>query len=575
MSRRLAIAAVLTAFALTILPIAAGAADKLVLQLHREPQFEFAGYYAALWQGLYQEAGLDVEITPGTPPGAIPIDPVREITEGRAQFGTGTVQLLIRAAQGQSLLLLAPVFQQSGAAVYYRADSDFSSPGALLAGRVGRLPASNILDLELRTALHSEAIDPDKLRFVPIEPGQTIADLDSRRIDAAVGSAWELPWQAHERGVALRSFNLAGYRTEFYGDSLFTLQRLARVDPAMVQRFREASIKGWDYALQHPDEIAARILAKLPVQVPVSDPIGFVRYQTEVARRLARYPDVPLGHSNPERWSRIQQSLIDIGVISRPVDLDAFLFEPAAAVRHRSNWQASPLLVAAGAIVLLVATGLLWRRRSWWSAARSSMTEAPNRLRTALHRLVASPGGGAIERCPTDLNATLRALERSLRRRLPGSVDCRLSLLPELWLCHADPDAVAATVRDLVAAAVADMPAGGDLVVGTRQYSIDDAAAAEFAAGAVGDYVRLTVKDNGSGLSGENLDGIFARETTVKPAVAAARELTHRLGGFARIESVEGIGTAVHLYFRRTEPSAESVPQRSPEEVAPTRAAAA
>src|SRR5713101_10065676 len=81
--------------------------------------------------------------------------------------------------------------------------------------------------------------------------------------------------------------------------------------------------------------LAKRILAKLPAQVPVSDPIGFVRYQTEVARKLARYPDVPLGHSNPERWSRIQQSLIDIGAISRPVDLDTFLYEPAAAVRHR------------------------------------------------------------------------------------------------------------------------------------------------------------------------------------------------------------------------------------------------
>ena len=645
MSIRIAISPALIAVALTAFPVPTVAAGKLVLQLHREPQFEFAGYYAALWQGLYQEAGLDIEIKPGAPPGATPIDPVREITEGRAQFGTGTVQVMIRAAQGQSLLLVAPVFQQSGAAVYYRADSDFSSPGALLTGRVGRLPASNILDLELRTALHSEAIDPDKLRSVSIEPGQTIDDFASRRIDAAVGSAWELPWQARERGVALRSFNLAGYRTEFYGDSLFTLQRLARADPPMVQRFREASIKGWGYALQHPDEIAARILAKLPAQVPVSDPIGFVRYQTEVARKLARYPDVPLGHSNPERWSRIQQSLIDIGAISRPVDLDTFLYEPAAAVRHRSDWPVAPLLVAAGALVALGAAGLLWRWRSRSSPAAAAATtigdrsapdgeaartptsqaatprkiadrvrpslahlsrivgtqrdrarlpaalrtlglragvarwcamavDALNRLRTAMRQHTASPRGAAPGPCPTDLNATLRALERSLRRRFSGSVDCRFSLLPELWLCHADPDAVAAAVRDLVAAAAADMPAGGDLVVGTRQYAIDEAAVVEFAAGSVGDYVRLTVKDSGSGLSAERLDGIFDRETTIKPGVAAAQELTRRLGGFARVESVEGIGTAVHLYFRRADPRAEST-QQPREEATSTRAAAA
>ena len=125
MSRRIPIPAALGAFAsgairaswfallFAVLPAAASAETKLVLQLHREPQFEFAGYYAALWQGFYQAAGLDVEIKPGTSPGATQIDPVREVTEGRAQFGTGTVQLLVRAAQGPvSIAACADVSRQ-------------------------------------------------------------------------------------------------------------------------------------------------------------------------------------------------------------------------------------------------------------------------------------------------------------------------------------------------------------------------------------------------------------------------------------------------------------------------------
>src|SRR6516162_6881497 len=301
------IRAFLLALSLTVSPGGAGAADKLVLQLHRTAQFEFAGYYAALWRGFYREAGLEVEIKPGAPPGVPPIDPVREIVEGRAQFGTGSVQLLIRAAQGQSLLLLAPIFQQSDARVYYRVDGDFSSPGALLNGRIGRLPPSNILDLELRTTLYAEAIDPDQLRSLSIDPSQSLAELASHRVDAVVGSTWELPWQARERGIGLKSFNPAAYRVEYYGDGLFTLQRLAKTDPAMIRRFREASLKGWGYALQHSDKVAARVRAELPVQVVVSDQAGFTRYQTEVARKLAGYPEVPLGHSNPERWGRIQR----------------------------------------------------------------------------------------------------------------------------------------------------------------------------------------------------------------------------------------------------------------------------
>ena len=145
-----------------------------------------------------------------------------------------------------------------------------------------------------------------------------------------------------------------------------------------------------------------------------------------------------------------------------------------------------------------------------------------------------------------------------MRRRLPGAVSCRLSLLPEPRLCHADSDAVAAMILDLVAEAANDMPNGGELVVGTRQCTIDQAAAVEFPGSAPGDYVRVTVKDSGCGLSAERLEGIFYPETTNRPAVAAAWQSTHRLGGFAAVESAEGVGTAVHLYFRRAVETGES-----------------
>src|SRR5207247_2181614 len=93
------------------------------------------------------------------------------------------------------------------------------------------------LDLELRAVLYGAGIDPEKLKSVMMEPGGAIDDLASRRVEAAVGSAWELPWRARERGILLRAFNLSSYSTEFYGDSLFTLQRLARADPQWYSGF--------------------------------------------------------------------------------------------------------------------------------------------------------------------------------------------------------------------------------------------------------------------------------------------------------------------------------------------------
>jgi ABC-type nitrate/sulfonate/bicarbonate transport system substrate-binding protein len=580
-----------------ILPAGPGFAfaDKLILQLHREPQFEFAGYYAALWKGFYRDAGLDVEIRPGAPPGGTPIDPVREIVERRAQFGTGTAELLIRAGQGAPLLLVAPIFQQSGAAVYFRADSDFSTPQALLRAKIGHLPASNILDAELRTALHAAGIDPDKMKSAAVEPGKAAAALADRRVDAVLGSAWELPWQLRERSVAAKSLSLAGLGPAFYGDGLFTSQRFANADATTVQRFREASIKGWEYALQHSDEIAARIVAELPVAAPVSDPAGFARYQGDVARKLARFPDVPIGRSDPARWDAIQQSLIAAGAMAHPVDLKAFLYDAGAAASGFPARKLAALVCGAGLLlVFFVIAGLRRLRRGWtelaqkiavlrggvrpfalmraWVAQwRAMKHRAVDRLGEAGARLAASISGGPRPRM-IDLNAALVAFEPRIRRRLPPAVTCRFSLLPEPLHCAADPNVLATCLLDLAAEAAAAMADGGELVVGARRSPLDDAAAAEYPGSMPGDYGRVTVKDAGPGLSPERLDQIFYPDKTTRPAVAAAWQAMQRLGGFAAVESAEGVGTAVHLYFRRMPAGDE---RREPAALAEVQALAA
>jgi ABC-type nitrate/sulfonate/bicarbonate transport system substrate-binding protein len=625
MARRFGIAAAVAALALFATAGGSEAAQTVVLQLDGPAQFEFAGYYAALWQGFYRAAGLAVEIKPGAAAGAAPIDPVREVTEGRARFGTGNVELLIRAAQGLPVVLLAPIFQDSGTRVYYRADSDFSSPGALAGAHVGRLPASSDLDIELRSALKSEGVDPEKLHSVPIEPGQAVAALASHDIDAAIGSEWDLPWQARVYGLALKSFDPAGYRAEFYGDGLFTLQRFAKTEPAMVRAFRAASLKGWEYALQHPDAIAQRLAAQFPAPPGVADKTGFAHYQIAVARQLSLYPAIALGHSNPERWNQIQAQLIAAEALTRPTDLGGFLYDPDAAARGRTDRHAETIIGGVGAVILLVAIGLLWgwRRRQTMPAAGFALArtadaerglaavvadiadelheageriagaveqirrqavlqprlgpasatalDALGHLRVLARRLALAAARGVPGPRSSDLNALLAALEAPIRRRLPANVACRLSLLPDPWLGEVDPEALAPLVDDLVDAAIADMPAGGTLIVGTRQFSIDAATAAEIPDAAVGDYVRITVRDDGSGLSSEHLDRIFDPRLTARPAVAAARDLLRSLGGFARVESAEGIGTAVHLYFRRSTGAPETAANA---DANPARAAA-
>ena len=541
-----ALTAALSAFA------TAAGAEKLVLQLHGPAQFQFAGYYVASWNGYYRNAGLEVEIRPGAQRGQPPIDPAHELIEGRAQFGTGTAELVIRAAQGQPLLLLAPIFQQSGAGIYYRGDSDFGSPAALAAARLGRLPASDILDIELATALRAEGLDPDKLKTVPIAAADAAAALTDRRVDAAIGSAWELPWRGREKGIALKSVNPANYRVEFYGDTLFAMRRLALTAPETVRKFRAASLQGWDYALQHPDEVAARIIADLPRPAGIPDAAGFARYQADVARRLSRYPEIPLGHSNPERWSRIEASLVGAGALMRTVDPSEFVYDPDAEARGRNDMRAIEIL---GGTLLagLIAIGVLWYLRRRRAAAPEIAEEAqPAATPVIPAALLPVKLRGKSDMPETaDLNQMLTRLERALRERVPRRIEFRLSLLPDLWRCRADPDALRPVLLALVSGAVAELKGGGTLIVGTRNFTLDAALAGEIPGASAGEYARMTVRDNGSGFSEEALDRILDPAATARPSAAVAAEAVRALEGFVRVESAEGVGTAVHLYFAR------------------------
>jgi ABC-type nitrate/sulfonate/bicarbonate transport system substrate-binding protein len=576
-----------TAVALALLTLsrAGAAAEPVVLQLSGPATFEFAGYYAALWQGYYRDAGLDVTIRPGGGRDNLPIDPVREVAENRAQFGIGTTQLVIRRAQGLPILLVTRIFQQSSAAVYYRADSDFSSPAALVNARIGRLAASDILDIELATALRAEGIDPAKTKSVTIKADQIVTALADHTIDAAVGSAWIVPWQAHERGIVLKSFNPANYRVEYYGDSLFTMQRFETAAPETVARFRAASLKGWEYALAHPDDMISRLIADKPGEPAIADIAGFNRYQADVARRLARYPEIPLGYSNGDRWTQIEAGMIGAGALARNVDLGGFIYTQSSVPARTSpssptTSSAPPIILLAGAALLVT---LIWFggdlfqkllrsrlsvRTSEPPAEEDDGTEpSPAPVLAAIGpRPVPAPPPAVPPPPPlpplVNLNDVLAPLERRIRQRVRGKVRCRFSLLDELWPCRTEGGPVAACVVDLVGAATAVMDSDGTLIVGTRNFAFRADNIGDYPDARIGEFARITVRDAGPGLSDEQFTRILDPGATSRPAVASAAATMERLGGFVRVESAEGVGTAVHLYFARAfdEVPAQDVP---------------
>ncbi|HEX2496086.1 MAG TPA: ABC transporter substrate-binding protein, partial [Gaiellaceae bacterium] len=90
---------------------AGGDLDKVTLQSKWVVQAQFAGYYAALDQGYYEDEGLDVDIRAGGPD----IVPEQVVLGGQAEFGINWLDsTLATRDKGQEIVNIAQVFTRSG-----------------------------------------------------------------------------------------------------------------------------------------------------------------------------------------------------------------------------------------------------------------------------------------------------------------------------------------------------------------------------------------------------------------------------------------------------------------------------
>ena len=242
------------ALLLVVISGAAQALESVTLQLKWRHQFQFAGYYAAVEKGYYRDAGLDVTLVEATPATNV----IQEVIAGRAQFGVGTSDLLLARNQAP-VVALAVIFQHSPLILLARTDR----AGNLheLAGKTLMIEAHSE---ELVAYLRNEGIPPERLSILP--HSQNISDLIEGKVTAMSAYSTTEPYLLRRAGGGTIEFSPRAVGIDFYGDNLFTSKQELKQHPERVRAFRAASLRGWEYAMQHPDEIIALILSRYNTQ---------------------------------------------------------------------------------------------------------------------------------------------------------------------------------------------------------------------------------------------------------------------------------------------------------------------
>lgn len=324
---------------------------KVVLQLKWHHQFQFAGYYAALDHGYYKEEGLDVEIREGGPEKY----PVDLVVSGKADFGVASSDLIVSRMEGQPVIACAVIFQHSPYVLISNKESGIRSPSDLAGKRISISSAGG--KAQFLAMIDQDGVSTSDIKF--FEGDWTVDDLVAGKVDAISGySSTQTPLVRH-LGVVPYEIDPRDYGIDFYGDNLFTTEKMAKGQRDTTAAMIRASLKGWAYAMEHPEEMVDRIL-----QMPEVVDRGIMRWQVEQEAKVLEKNVVPnvvdIGHMNAGRWANLAKIFADTGIATMPTEtdwVDDFLFVRDKENAKVSLFAASVTVAVAGVIGLLA---FLW-----------------------------------------------------------------------------------------------------------------------------------------------------------------------------------------------------------------------
>lgn len=277
---------------------------KLRVQLNWVPEPEFGGLYAAVEQGIYREAGLDVEIIAGS----AGVPSAQLAASGQVEFGVTTAPDIIKLrARGAPLVAVYAQFRRSpralivhGASPHQTLESLWKSdsrvmfePGQTFARwldhlhggeRLQRLPSTGSLAGFIADPTLAQAV------YVFAEP----VELDRRGVPVAILDVASTGFDPYEAVIATSQTHLDGNRDT-------------------VRRFVQATRKGWDAYLSQPGPINAVMARQNPAMSKDA-----MDTSTRLAEPYVRGDAGPLGAMTAERWQTLIDQLVMLGEVEAP-----------------------------------------------------------------------------------------------------------------------------------------------------------------------------------------------------------------------------------------------------------------
>ncbi|MCK7613913.1 ABC transporter substrate-binding protein [Roseibium sp. CAU 1639] len=308
--KSLALASILGA---SLVSGAAEAADELTLQLKWVTQGQFAGYYVAKDKGFYEEEGLDVTIKPGGPD----IAPPQVIAGGGADVIIDWMpSALASREKGVPLVNIAQPFKKSGMMLTCRKETGISIPPDLKGKTLGVWFFGNeypFLSWMSQLGIPTDGSDGG---VTVLKQGFNVDPLLQKQADCISTMTYNEYWQVIDAGIPAEDLVVFKYEDQGVAtleDGLYVLES-SLDDPAMVDklaRFVKASMKGWAYTAEHPEEAAEIVLENDATGAQTE------KHQIRMIGEIVKLVDGSDGKLDMDAYDRTVKSLLSGG--SAPV----------------------------------------------------------------------------------------------------------------------------------------------------------------------------------------------------------------------------------------------------------------
>ncbi|MEN8241978.1 MAG: ABC transporter substrate-binding protein [Chloroflexota bacterium] len=297
----------------TPLEFEAGDLTKIRLPMGYIPTVQYASLYLAKEKGYFADAGFDVEFDY-----SFETDGVALVGQGEQPFSLASgEQVLLAREQGIPVVYVMAWYQDYPVAVVAKTESGINNPADLVGKRVGLPGLYGANYIGLIAMLHAEGIAETDLVLDSIGFNQVEA-LATDQVEAVVGYSTNEPVHLRNQGYQIVNFQVSEF-VQLTANGLITNETMIAENPEAVRRFVSAMVKAVEETIADPE--SAYLICHNYVEGLAEQDKAV---QMEVLNLSIEYWKAEkIGYSQQDAWENMEAVLLEMGLLSNPLDLDA------------------------------------------------------------------------------------------------------------------------------------------------------------------------------------------------------------------------------------------------------------